>query len=759
MSFCKPEAWQVSEDRYQPELNDYFDIVFALSNGYFGVRGTPEEGFSGKNARPGTYLAHVYEQFPVAYAWRRTGFAEKYDSVVRCLDWTGIRLTIAGTPFDPQAGRVMEYSRVLDLQQGTLTRRLVWESPKKQQTLIESVRFVSRQHLHVGGIRFAFQPLNYTARVTLSAGLAGCADEEAWHPAEGSAVAGDGALLVQRTKVTGITVAAAMRAALSADGRALKAVARFGGGERGVTRTFAFQARRGVRYELDKLVAFCNSRDAEEGAPGKRACAEAAKARAAGLGRLLDRHTAGWRAVWRDRDVRIEGDPAAQQGIRFSMFQMEQCYSGRDASLNIGPRALTSTGHGGLYFWDTEIYMLPYYAYNAPRLARTLLQYRHRTLPQARARAELFGCRGAMYPWSTIDGQECATPWEYALLQIHVTGAIPYAVWVYMQATEDTPFLLKYGAELVIETCRFWASRSYLNPRTGECVINCVTGPDEYTVAVNNDVYTNALARFVLQYGVQVVRGLRSRHAAAWRALARRLKFDDAETRDWALRARRMRIPFDKELGIHPQHDAFLDMDPFDLKSFPDKWRPAWQNCPWDRIIRTQMVKQPDVLLAMLLLPDWFDPKAKRANFEFYDPKTIHESSLGACIHSIIAAEVGLAETAFSYYMRGSRLDLDTRRIDGIRIGNAAGSWLCLVNGFAGMRLHTRTGELSFDHHLPAQWEAMTFAMQYRGRRLRVRLERDAVVVALDGAPLAVRVGGKRVRLREGAEQRLPLAH
>lgn len=749
MALCRIEDWKVTESPYQPELNTYFETVFVLANGYMGVRGTPEEGFSGPNADPGTYLAHVYETYPATHEWRRTGMTGKCDLIVRCLDWIGIRVQIGAAPFDPRTGKVTEYERSLDMARGTLTRRMVWESASKQRTRIEVTRFVSQAEPHLGAIRFSLEPLDYDARVAVTCDLAGYTGADSvWTTLRRDAVEADGGLLVQRTGVTKIEVAAAMRIAVAADGKALPVRGRLTREADRVARSLTFRARAGRRYDIDKFVGVCTSRDLAKGSPERRALAVAVKARRAGFERVLSRHTAVWDAAWRDKDVRIEGDAAAQQGIRFSMFQMEQAYSGRDPRLNIAARGLTGRTHGGQYFWDTEIYMLPYYVFNDPVKARSLLMHRHYTLPQARERAALHGLRGAMYPWSTIDGQESCKPWEYSLLQIHVSGAVPYGVWLYQQATHDTGFLLDYGAELLIEGCRFWASRSYLNPRTRECVINCVTGPDEYTVAVNNDVYTNALARFVLAYGVKVVAELKSHYAPAWRNLARKLDFAESETADWALRARRMRIPFDQELGIHPQHDTFLDMDPIDLATFPEKWRPAWRDCPWDYLIRTQVVKQPDVLLAMFLFSDWFDRETKRANYEFYDPKTIHESSLGACIHSIIASEIGLGRAAFDYYMRGARLDLDDRWTDGIRTANAGGSWVCLAYGFAGMRMHTRTGDLSFAPHLPRKWKSLSFTLHFRGRLLRVTLTRDTMSLELIGEPLTVRVQGRPVMLR-----------
>jgi len=735
------DAWTVAETDYAPELNAYYETVFSLANGYLGVRGTPEEGCSGEHCSPGSYLAGVYAQYDAPHEWPRTGFAVKCDRMVQTLDWIGLSFTIAGHPFDPAQCTVTDYARVLDLRRGLLTRTLTVTDAGGYTTRFDFTRFVSQARPAIGVVRCTVTPIGHQAEIQLFANLRGRnGTDTEWEADDAYALSRDGALLLEQVPTSDIRVAGAMRVRVDEAETYVYCI---------MHNEVIVEAQLpvGRSCTIDKIVAIRTSRDpgAEE-APEQRAVTELDAAAAAGFDALLAEHLAAWERIWEERDVRIEGDTAAQQGIRFSIFQMEQAYSGRDDTLNIGPRALSVLDHNGQYFWDTEAYMVPYYCWQAPDKARALLIQRYRTLPQAMARAEQHGYRGAMFPWSTIDGTESALPWEYAELQAHVSADIPYAVWHYVAATGDHEFLLRYGADLLVQGCRFWADRSFF-AADGSCRINCVTGPDEYTIAVDNDHYTNAIVRFVFRQAVALLELLQREYPADYAQLIDRLGLRPDEMSDWLQRADAMRLPLLAKRGIFPQHETFMEMEPMDLRDFPAQWRPAWGRCPWERIIRLQIIKQPDVLLAMHLLAEEYTPKQLRANFDFYDPKTIHESSLGACIHAIIASAIGREEEAFAFYLRGARLDLDERWTRGIRIANAAGAWQVLVNGFAGMRLSTRDQTLSFAPRLPKDWTALAFSLHFQGRHLRVRIDRRAISIDNDGVPLTVRVGRRSVQV------------
>lgn len=747
--YFPPDDWLLVEDTYAPEQNTLNETAFALGNGYMGVRGTPEEGFTGQS-HPGTFLPLIYEAGTIRYDWQRANFPTRSTGMLTSPSWVDIRLTVGDQLFDPQQGRLHAYRRVLNLREGTLTRRVVWEDANGRQTEIESVRIVCHGSPHLGAIRYTVRPLNYSGPLVLESGIN--ATMTSLQDAGGETAGRDGVVLCSDTVQTGFRVAMAARHRLTIDNQPAEATVTTGQRTGYIARQFRVDARQGTAYTLEKYAGVCTSRDLQDGDPAERAVTHATRARVKGFDELLTRHIAAWERFWQEQDVIIEGDPNAQQGIRFSLFNLAWNYAGDDPRLNIGAKGISGPGYGGLYFWDSEVYLLPYYTYTEPEKARNLLLQRWHTLPQAKERAARYGYRGAWYPWTTLDGHNCAIPWEYSMLEQHVSAAIPYGVWLYQQSTDDEAFLQHYGAEMVFETARFWASRAVFNARRGRYCINAVTGPDEYGMVVNNNCYTNAMAKFVLEYALEIAAAMPDTAPQAWATLVEKLGFDPTETALWHDVAERMYIPFDKKLGLHPQDDAFLDLDPIDVQAIPESEKPLLAHWPWERIIRHQVLKQPDVLLLMFLRSDQYPLAVKRTNYDFYEPKTTHDSSLSPCIHSIIAAEVGHEAQAFDYYLRSARLDLDDvngNAGDGVHIAGMAGSWMCIVNGFAGMRL--RKGRLAFAPHLPAQWTRVAFTLRYRGRDIRVEMEGQRISFTLKGRPLTITVHGRRVRLASTA--------
>ena len=510
---------------------------------------------------------------------------------------------------------------------------------------------------------------------------------------------------------------------------------------------------------LEKIIAVCTSRDAESEPALARAQARVDEGFATGFAELHLRHRAVVDAIWQEGDVRITGDPAAQQGIRFCILNMHQNYAGTDPRVNMAAKGLSGPGYGGLYWWDTEMYMMPFFLYTAPEKARKLVLFRYLTLEGARNKARAYGFRGAMFPWVTIDGEERSGDWEYGMLEQHVTAAVAHGVRHYVEVTGDEAFLWEYGVELLVETCRFWDSRVTYSARKGKYVINHITGPDEYAVAINNNCYSNVMARENLAYGVELVRRMREEQPARWAALAEKLRVERGRAGalggQWP---RNIFIPYDATLGIYEQDDSFLDRDPIVWREVPAEQKPT-SKWGWDRLMRSQAIKQADVLLLMFLKHDQFELDAKRRNYLFYEPKTTHESSLSPCIHAIMAAEVGLAEDAFSYYLRSARLDLDDvngNADQGLHIANTAGSWLSIVCGFAGMR--QSRGQLLINPHLPTPWQQLAFTMTFRARRLALALTADTLhVTLLSGDPLTITVCGTPVELKPGVEKAVPV--
>ncbi len=746
--YYRPQAWSVTEESYQPELNEFHESIFSLANGYMGVRATPEEGFSGgTGSSPGTYVANVYDLIKSHCDWR-VGYVNECSVTVVAPTWYGMEVTLGGQRFDPRTGKVLSYRRTLDLKTGTLVRTLVREDPRGRQTDLTFTRIVSQADRHVGAIRLELRPINWNGKVSLDLSLDGEKAPQQTQVLQ-APVEADGATLLTKTLITGFQTALTLRSSITCAGQTVPTTDTTISRDKYIARRRSFAVRRGQSYFIDKLVAVCSSRDGQKKPAGDRSALKAATLRRRGFEAVLQDHTAAWAAIWRDNDIEITGDAAAQQGIRFCVFHIHQSYAGIDPLVNIAAKGLSGPGYGGLYWWDTEAYMVPFFLYTAPAKARTLLMYRYLTLAGARRKARRHSYDGAMFPWVTIDGEERSGDWDYGALEQHVSSAVTHAIRQYVAATGDREFLLDYGAEVVLETSRFWASRVNHTVSKGY-VINVVTGPDEYAVAINNNVYTNYMARENLLYGLEVAASLRKTAPARWKALARKLKFDDRELTRWADIARNLYLPFNAALGIDEQDDTFLQREPFDIRKVNPGDLPAgkWQ---MNRRNGSQVMKQADVLLLMHMHNDHFTLARKLANYKYYEPKCTHESSLSPCIHSIIAAEVGLEKQAFDYYLRSARLDLDNvngNTQSGLHTTSLAGTWSCIVTGFGGMRLVD--GQLTFRPHLPKRWKSMAFTVMFRNRRLRVTLQRDGIHLDLEGDPLHVTVQGKAVRLVEG---------
>ena len=753
-----PFAWSVVEEQFSPEMMGLGETTFAVGNGYMGVRGGHDEG---PVRGSGMHVPCVWENGTIHYEWARVNFPRRSQYVPQGPTWVHIYPTLGGEVFDPTKGKMLSFRRELDMKAGVVRKSLTWQDSQGRQTRLDSVRLVSMSRLHVGAVRYEVTPLNWSGPVVLESALDGRAHGVFEHVGGGD-TDGRWCWLHVATKVTKqeLLLAACHQTGYVVDGICSGACTWSMVTEpKYVAQRFEGVVKPGQTLRLDKFVGVCSSRDlpadvdADAGGGEPLSLLGRASGHAhmavydGGFDMLLDEQQAAWAAYWRDSDIEIEGDLAGQQGIRFCLFNLHWNYGGADERINIGAKGLCDCGYGGLYFWDTETYMVPYLTFAAPAKARNLIVNRYNMLSAARAKAQANRYEGAMYPFVTLDGEECGTPWELALLEQHINAAIPYAVATYVNATGDEELLRDKGAEIVLEQARFWASRVVYNKVKGY-VINAVTGPDEYAMVVNNNCYTNRMAQWVMHYAQSVAKWMKKTHPAAWKALVKKIGLKDAELTKWRDVERRMYIPFDKKLGIHPQDDAFLFMDPVDMKAI-EKDRPLLHRWPWERLIRSQVLKQPDVVLMEFMLNDQFDAKTKLADYKFYEPKTIHDSSLSPCIHSIMAAELGLSKKAFDYYRMTARLDLDDYNGNanaGIHIACHAGSWMCMINGFAGMRV--RDGKLYFDPHLPKAWKRVKFALHFQGRLIAAELTRKGLeLTRKQGQPLAVTVSGTKVRV------------
>ncbi|MDR6225095.1 beta-phosphoglucomutase [Desmospora profundinema] len=757
------DEWKVVEETYQTEHHLRNETIFATGNGTIGLRGNLEEGWHGPDGQSvdGTYLNGFYESEPIIYGEGAYGYAKNSQTLLNVTDGKRIRLWVEGEPFHLFHGRIQNHKRTLDLKRGLLIREATWESPRGHQIRLLSQRLVSFTRRHVVAIHYTVEALNFDGHLRLESSLEGEVSNQitGGDPRTGSAFAGPvlnteevlltptGGALQQRTTHTGFTLASAMDHQMETTAKV--EVDSIREKDRALIR-WDLQAKKGQSVHLTKTLSYVTSKDTPEERLLKAATAEVKSALDAGFDKLAAEQRRFLDQYWEHSDIRIEGDPALQQGVRFNAFHLLQS-TGRDGKTNISAKGLTGEGYEGHYFWDTETYILPTFLYSHPTIARKLLEYRYHILDYARERARELSHRGALYPWRTIGGEETSAYYPAGTAQYHINADIIHALKRYMNATRDQSFFLECGAEMLFETARFWADLGDWIPGKGFC-LNSVTGPDEYTAIVNNNAYTNLMAQDHLVYAYTSAQHMRQEHPDAWTALADKIGLTDGEVAEWKQASDGMYIPYDPERGIIPQDDSFLEKAVWNFEDTPPDRYPLLLHYHPLVIYRHQVLKQADLVLALFLQSHQFSLAEKKRNYDYYEPLTTHDSSLSPCTHSILAAELGYREEAYEYFMRTARMDLDDYNQnvkDGVHTASMAGAWLSIVNGFAGMR--EEEGRLRFQPMIPDAWNRYRFRIRFQGRSLEVDISREKTTYTLlEGEPLTVFHQGRPVEVKTG---------
>lgn len=732
------DPWVLKTDSLDRENMLLMESLTSIGNGYMGMRGNFEEGYTGQHHQ-GTYIAGVWFPDKTRVGWWKNGYPRYFGKVINAVNFAAIGVTLNGEQIDLGNIEPEDFSVELDMRNGLLTRSYTVHVPggSVQLTFRRFFSIVERRLAH---FQVQVKVLSGVAEVEISSALDGDVcnkdsnyEETFWDVTSRNAGAG---FLQMRTKdnpfgTPRFTVSAAMenRLSVSAD-RKRKADGT------SVWEQLSFVLCQNEEAVLEKTVAVITDRDTEVAEHERVALTLLQTAKK----KSFDEHLAAQRLAWQERwskaDVTIRGDDEAQQGIRFNMFQLFATYYGEDERLNIGPKGFTGEKYGGATYWDTEAYILPMYLSVAePAVNEKLLKYRRNQLDGAKHNARQQGLPGALYPMVTFTGVECHNEWEITFEEIHRNGAMAYAIYNYTNYTGDERYLREYGIDVLVELSRFWAGRVHYVQSKGVYMLHGVTGPNEYENNVNNNWYTNYLCQWTLGYTLESLKKVSADKIA-------KLAVTADETEKWQEIRHKMYLPEDKERGIFVQHDTFLDKDLQTVDAIPAGERPINQHWSWDKILRSCYIKQADVLQGMYLFGDHFTKEQKVRNFDFYEPMTVHESSLSACIHAIIAAEIGRQEKAMALYLRTARLDLDNYNNDtedGLHITSMSGSWLAIVQGFAGMR--SAGGKLSFAPFCPENWEGYSFTVPYRGRRLQAEVEREQVrIVLLQGAPLEIAV-------------------
>lgn len=755
------DNWAIVETAFTPHLTPLLETVFALGNGRIGVRGSFHQGHPAH--QPGVLINGFYESWPIIYPEWAYGFATAGQTIVYVPDPTPLRLSINGESVDFTHSAISDWERRLDFRTGTLSHHYRWTTRSGIGVEVDAIRLVSLVNPDIVACRMQLR-VDAPTTVVLDSELINRQDTDYLEPAaaefdprlaknfgrrvlEPTAIrtAGETITVGYETVQSRLHLAVSMTHALDPDATAT------------VTEhpdhphiTYRADLDADQTLTIDTFTAYVTGSDRGV----DRAEDVATLAAVAGFDATLRGHAAAWGSFWEKADVHVGTDKAVQQAVRWILFQLHQA-SAHIEGTGIAAKGVTGQAYEGHYFWDTEIFVLPFLIYTSPSVAASLLRFRHSMLDHARRRARELSLRGALFPWRTIDGNEASAYYAAGTAQYHINADIAYALRKYVQVTGDDQLLWEIGVEVLVETARMWADLGF--HRDGAFHIYGVTGPDEYTALVDDNAYTNLMAQMNLEYAVESVERMRRERPAEWAGLAGRLGIDSDEIDEWARAAAEMYVPYDEGFGITKQDESFLAKERWDFGAVPADRYPLLLHFHPLAIYRYQVLKQADVVMAMFLLGDKFDPERKRANFEYYDPLTTGDSSLSACVQAIVAAEIGEADLAMRYFRAAlftDLADLHRNTTDGVHLASAGGVWMALIYGMAGMR--DTGGVISFDPRLPAEWRRLIFHLTVRGVSFEVELDHEKVRLTSVDGELAVLIRGQEVTVTPaGVEVRL----
>ena len=743
--YIVPNSWSIIEEGFDAARVKSSESLFSIGNGAMGQRANFEEQYSGATFQ-GSYIAGVYYPDKTKVGWWKNGYPEYFAKVLNAPNWIGINVTINGENLDlATCKEVKNFRRELNMQEGWYQRSFQAVLQNNAEVSVNVTRFLSLDLDELGAIKYEVTPINTDAKVVFQPYLdAGIENEDTnweekfWETLEIKNEE-NSAFIVARTLKTKFTVATYMQNQIIVNNEItnVKPVE--------VTKetskiSFSYEvaATQGQTVSVQKFGGYTISTNHKEEYLISVAKQVLAQAISLGFNALLENQKLAWAKIWEMSDITIEGDTKAQQGIRFNIFQLNQTYLGKDSRLNIGPKGFTGEKYGGSTYWDTEAYCIPFYmATKNQNVARSLLEYRYNQLDKAIENAEKnlgFKNGAALYPMVTMNGEECHNEWEITFEEIHRNGAIAFAIYNYHRFTGDYSYIPEKGLEVLIGIARFWHQRATFSKDKNQFVILGVTGPNEYENNVNNNWYTNYIAKWCLDYTAAQIEKVKSEYASDYERIMSKVNLNDNELHSWKNTADNMYFPFSEEHGVFLQQDGFLDKELVKVADLDGSQRPINQKWSWDRILRSPYIKQADTLQGFYFFEDDFTKEQLEKHFDFYEPFTVHESSLSPCVHSIQAAALGRMEQAYTFYLRTSRLDLDDYNMEvheGLHITSMAGTWMSIVEGFGGMRV--KNNQLHFEPRIPKQWKGYSFKVNFRNAIVKVAVNHEETKVEVEG--------------------------
>ena len=732
------DEWKIIQKNFDKENNRIYESLMSTGNGYMGMRGNFEESYSGDSLR-GSYVAGIYYPDKTRVGWWKNGYPDYFAKVLNSTYLIGIKIFLNDFELDLNTCTIKDFYRELNMKEGYIKRSFII-SKDNNEVKCDVIRFISMDIKDMICIKYDITPLSDDLKVSFIPYLDGDVrnedsnyDEIFWNEiARGFNDSGSAYLTVQ-TKKLDFFVTSTMDIKLFLDGHQREFNSDDSSDYMHVSKKVDVNLNKDHTASLEKYVSLVSNRYTSKEDLITKGNEILISSMETGFDSLFLNHKNKWDEIWEDSDIIVEGDLKAQQGIRYNIFQLNCTYTGEDERLNIGPKGFSGEKYGGATYWDTEAYCINFYLSTAPeKVARQLLIYRYRHLNYAKENAKKLGLKGALYPMVTMNGEECHNEWEITFEEIHRNGAIAYAIFNYIRYTGDKNYLIEYGAEVLIEISRFWASRVSFSKRKNKYVILGVTGPNEYENNVNNNWYTNKLAAWCLKYTMEVIDLVKEMDENAYNILKERLSFDDEELKVWSDIALHMHFPWIDDLGIFEQQDGFMDKEIVPASSLPKEDLPINQHWSWDRILRSPFIKQADVLQGMYFFGDEYSICEKKKHFDFYEPLTVHESSLSPCVHCILAAELGYEEKAYDLYLRTSRLDLDDYNndtSDGLHITSMAGTWMSFVHGFGGLRV--KNDLLNLSPMIPSNWIGYSFRIMFRNNLVKISVTKESIEIEL----------------------------
>lgn len=739
------------------DFNDlkHTESLFALGNGYLGLRGTYDERCEDFDSDPGMYINGIFESEPLKHLWLCKGFAENEQYTINLPDWRIFEVYIDGEKAVTK--NLKNHKRTLDMENGNIHRMFEFTTGTGKTVLVESLRIVDMTDVHSAHIRYCVKPVNFDGTVEL------CSVVVKNTPINGKIttktiyenVTDNGLQIMVETNRTKKQVACSVVHMVSVTGTGTD-------GETGSWESttwnqenkYSLQIRAEMKENekltVDKFASFYSTEDKDYTSGGLIKAAEETACQNIQLGfeTLQKRQVDFWVDYWKNGDVIIKGNEADQQAVRFSLFHLRQQLPVNN-NASIGATGLTGANYSGKVFWDTEMYLMPYYLYTYPESCKGLLMYRYKILDKARERAAQLGAMGALYSWCSIDGEETSVVFEASTAEYHINSDVAYAIWRYVEVTEDVDFLYNYGAEILFETAKFMAHRGcFVETKDNHFCINAVCGPDEYACGVNNNCYTNFMVQFHLRYALKVYEEMQKRNPEKLTTLVEKVLLDEQELTLWREAADRMYYHVNEQLGVYEQDDSFVYNDAVDMNTIPRNYDIRMMFHPLD-LWRMQVLKQADVVLLNFVLGDKFTPAEKKANYDYYEPKTNHGSSLSAAVHSIMANEIGYIEDAYKYFESSAFMDIDDFKKNtsgGLHIACLGGVWMCVVHGFLGMRMYE--DGLHFNVKLPKQWTGCTCRVWYKENQIEINAaSEETCFKLLKGNSVMINVYGNRVSL------------